>query len=124
MYTRMSLLYPIAVLWVSGILLIARPSVVFSLLGSTLLPQTELANLLGMLFLGLGALVSLVYYYKVTVIYKWTIAIRAVFVALTLGFFLIHQDPFFLSLLAIIVIGVLLTVLGQWKDGKQKVQHS
>lgn len=119
-HTRLSLLYPIIVLFVSGLLLIFRPGLVFSLLLSNVEYPEELANLLGMMFLGLGTLVALIFKYRTEVFYKWTIVIRTFFCVSTVVLFLIYKNPFFIALLFIILFGILLTILGLVKDQRIK----
>lgn len=118
--TRLSLLYPIVVLLVSGTLLLVRPGLVFSLLQSNTTYPPELGNLLGMMFLGLGSLVTLVFRYKVEEIYTWTIGIRLFFSACAIILYFIYNNPFFIALLFIILIGILVTVLGLVKDQRLK----
>ncbi len=119
-HTRLSLLYPITVLLVSGLLLLSRPGLVFSLLQSNTAYPPELGNLLGMMFLGLGSLVALVFRYKFEELYTWTIAIRVFFSLYTIVLYLTYKNPFFIALLFIILIGILITVLGLVKDQRLK----
>ncbi len=117
-YTRLSLLYPVAILLVSGLLLLIRPGLVFSILQSSKQYPSDIANLLGMMFLGLGALVALIYKYKAEKIYHWTVGIRGFFGLCSIGLYYKYQNLFFISLLLIILIGILLTTLGLYKDNK------
>ncbi len=119
-YTRLSLLYPIIVLLVSGLLLIIQPSLVFSILNSNTSYQPDIANLLGMMFIGLGTLITLVFWYRVQKIYKWTIPIRLFFSICSIVLFCIYQNPFFVMLLFIILIGILITIFGMVKDQELK----
>ncbi|WP_438425131.1 hypothetical protein [Aquimarina macrocephali] len=119
-YTRLSLLYPIVVLLVTGFLLLSRPGLVFSLMQSNTTYPSELANLLGMIFLGFGFLMILIYKYQVQKIYKWTIVIRIFFSLCSIGLYYVYQNPLFIALLFIILIGVLITILGLVKDQEIK----
>ncbi|MDY8134362.1 hypothetical protein [Aquimarina sp. 2201CG5-10] len=119
-YTRLSLLYSITVLFVSGLLLLSWPNLVFSTLWSNTSFPPQLSNLLGVIFLGLGSMVGLIFYYKVEKIYRWTIFIRIFFSLCTIGFYYKYQNPFFIAFLFIILIGVLITVLGLVKDQEIK----
>lgn len=121
-FTRLSLLYPITVLWISGSLLLFMPRLVFSLLGSNVSYEIAMGNLLGMMFLGLGSLVTLVYRYELKNIYRWTIWIRVFFCLCCLGFYFVHKNPFFLSLFGIILVGAMLTLVGYLKDKPLKQQ--
>ncbi len=119
-HTRLSLLHTIVVLLVSGSLLLIRPGLVFSTLQSNAIYPPELGNLLGIMFLGLGSLVALVFRYKFEELYKWTIAIRAFFSLYAMVLYLTYKNPFFIALLFIILIGILITVLGLVKDQRLK----
>ncbi len=118
--TRLSLLYPIVVLLVSGSLLLIRPGLVFSTLQSNVTYPPELGNLLGVMFLGLGSLVALVFRYKFEELYTWTIAIRLFFSLCAITLYFIYNNPFFMALLFIILIGILITILGLVKDQRLK----
>ncbi len=117
-YTRLSLLYSIAVLWISGLLLLIKPSLVFSFLNSSITYPLELTNVLGILFIVIGSFTTLIFKYKVEKIYKWTILIRIFFSLCSLGLYFVYQNSFFVTLLFIILIGVLITVFGLVKDQK------
>ncbi len=117
-YTKLSLLYPIFILITSGLALLSFPHVVFQWLGSNSIPESQWAHLLGMMFLGLGWLVSLVYYYAVFHIFRWTLYIRTMFVVVAIILFITAKNPFFLTLAGIIMMGMVLTLLGLWKDKK------
>ncbi len=119
-HTRLSLLYSIAVLWISGLLLLVKPSLVFSFLNSSTTYPLELANLLGVLFLIIGSFITLIFKYKIEKIYKWTILIRIFFSLCSLGLYFVYHNSFFVTLLFMILIGVLITVLGLVKDQEIK----
>ncbi len=119
-YTRLSLLYPITILLVSGLLLLLRPDLVFFLLQSNVKYPSEMGNLLGMMFWGLGFLIVLVFKFQVEKIYTWTIAIRTFFSLSSIVLYLIYRNPFFIALLVIILIGILITILGLFLDQRIK----
>ncbi len=118
-YTRRSLVYPITVLMVTGILLIGIPNLVFSLLGSNMTYPPEIANLLGMFTIGLGTLVALIYRYKIRQLYMWTLFIRLFFVSVLVYLYLKYSNPFFLTVLGVLILGMFLTILGVFIDKKQ-----
>ncbi len=119
-YTRLSLLYPIVVLLVSGLILLIQPSLVFSILKSNTTYRPEIANLLGMMFIGLGIIILLIFWHKAQNIYKWTIPVRIFFCICSIGFYFLYQNPFFIMLLFIILIGIFITILGVVKDQRLK----
>ncbi len=114
--TRWSLLYPITVLLSSGLLLIIVPQWVPTLLLSTAEYGTVFPRMLGIMFIGLGSLVSLVVWYQVEVIYFKTVWIRLFFWMGFAGMYVSTEDRMFLTLLGILSGGIVLTLWTAWQD--------
>ncbi len=117
--TNLSLIYVATYLLAAGIPLILAPRVALQLLFSNGAYGDILPRLVGVLLVGLGILVVQIIRYRITSLYRTTLAVRAVF---CLGFVLLYVmsgDPLFLVLLAVVGVGMLGTSISYALDRRQ-----
>jgi hypothetical protein len=120
--TNLSLIYVATYLLVAGVLLVYAPRRALQLLLSTGAYGDILPRLVGFLLVGLGILVVQIIRYRITALYRTTLAVRGVF---CLGFVMLYsmsRDPLFLVLLAVVGVGMLATGLSFTLD-KRKGEH-
>lgn len=108
---RKSLLYPIAVLSLSGLSLLILPELTVELLGSDRPYPPELLRLLAMFILGLASFVSLTYQFKAAPFYMFTVIIRLGFALVLSILYLFYSNPLFLVILVVLLLGLSLTLL-------------
>ena len=107
--THLSLYYLAGYLLPAGTLLLLVPDVATKLLLSNRTYDDAPFRLAGILLIGLGILVVQMIRYRLEVLYPTTILIRLGISATLIGLYLRTSDPFFLVVLAVVVIGIGLT---------------
>ena len=107
--THLSLYYLAGYLLPAGTLLLLVPDVATKLLLSNRSYDDAPFRLAGVALIGLGILVVQMIRYRLEVLYQTTIVIRLLISATLIGLYLRTSDPFFLVVLAVVVIGILLT---------------
>jgi uncharacterized protein YjeT (DUF2065 family) len=107
--THLSLYYLAGYLIPAGTLLLLVPDVATKLLLSNRTYDDAPFRLAGILLIGLGILVVQMIRYRLEVLYPTTILIRLLISATLLTLYVRTSDPFFLVVLAIVVIGIALT---------------
>jgi thiol:disulfide interchange protein len=107
--TRLSLFYLAGYLTVAGLALLLVPSFALKLLQSNGDYGDVFPRLAGMLLLGLAILVTQIIRHRVEVLYPTTLVVRLFFLVVFAYLFLSSDDPFFLVVFGIVLLGVLLT---------------
>jgi uncharacterized protein YjeT (DUF2065 family) len=114
--THLSLYYLAGYLIPAGTLLLFVPDVATKLLLSNRTYDDAPFRLAGILLIGLGILVVQMIRYRLEVLYPTTIVIRLLISATLIGLFLRTSDPFFLVILAVVVVGIALTAMSYVLD--------
>lgn len=117
--THLSLYYLTTYLIASGIMLITVPDLALKLLFSNGRYGDVIPRLTGVIALALGLVVLQIVRLRVEVLYTTLLGVRAVLVLLLIGLYFYSRDPFFLSLTAVVGIGIILTAVGYYLDRQQ-----
>lgn len=107
--TRLSLFYLAGYLTFAGAALLLVPSFALKLLLSNGDYGEVFPRLAGMLLLGLAILVTQIIRHRVEVLYATTLVVRLFFLVVFAYLFLSSDDPFFLVVFGIVLLGVILT---------------
>jgi uncharacterized protein YjeT (DUF2065 family) len=107
--TRLSLYYLASYLWLGGIGLLLAPRLAANLLLSNTDYSAVMLQALGMFMIGLGFIVVQIIRQRIGALYPTTLIVRLFFCACLLYFFFATQNPLFLVLFGIVVLGVLIT---------------
>lgn len=118
--TRLSLYYTATYLLFGGFGLLLTPDLTMVLLLSNINYHTIIIRVVGMLFVGLGFLVVQFIRKDVSVMYPSTVLICGVYSVCLVTFYLMTLNPFFLTLLVIILIGIVLTSWSLLADRREK----
>lgn len=114
--THLSLYYLTAYLLGSGVALITVPDFALKMLFSNGNYGDVMPRLTGVIALALGILVLQIVRYHVEVLYTTLLGMRLVLVTVLAGLYFYSRDPFFISLIAIVGLGIVLTAVGFWLD--------
>ncbi len=114
--TRLSLFYLIGYLIPSGLALLLLPQLTLKLLFSNGDYGDVMPRLVGVFALVLGILVFQIVRYRVEALYITILAARGGILVVLLGLLLYSHDPVFISLMAVIGLGVVLTSVSYWLD--------
>jgi hypothetical protein len=118
--THLSLLYLAGYLLPAGLLLLLVPEFATKLLLSNRTYDYAPFRLAGVLLIVIGILIVQIIRYRLEVLYPTTLVARAL-ISLTLAWlYLQTSDPFFLVILAIVLIGVALTLSSYLADRREK----
>jgi hypothetical protein len=107
--TNLSLYYLAGYLIPAGALLLLVPEFATKLLLSNRTYDYAPFRLVGILLIGLGILVVQIIRYRLQVLYPMTVVVRLMISATLMGLYAQTSDPFFLVVLAVVVIGIVLT---------------
>ena len=107
--TRLSLFYLAAYLWLGGIGLLIAPQFSANLLFSNTDYAPVMLQSLGMFMLGLGIVVVQIIRLRIKTLYPTTLVVRLFFCTCLMGFYILTDNPFFIVLFGIVVLGVLIT---------------
>ena len=105
----MSLYYLAAYLLGAGIALIFAPSAALRLLFASGQYGDVMPRLLGVVLLALGIVIVQIIRHQLEVLYTTTLIVRTLIVAVLAGLLIYSHDPLFISLLAVVGFGMLLT---------------
>lgn len=108
--TNLSLYYLAGYLIPAGALLLFVPEFATKLLLSNRTYDYAPFRLVGVLLIGLGILVVQIIRYRLQVLYPTTVLVRLLISATLIGLYAQTSDPFFLVVLAVVVVGIVLTV--------------
>ncbi len=120
--THLSLYYLAGYLLPAGTLLLFVPDVATKLLLSNRTYDDAPFRLAGVLLIGLGILVVQMIRHRLEVLYPTTIVVRLLIGATLIWLFLRTNDPFFLVVLAVVVIGIGLTAMSFILDRRRVVR--
>ena len=107
--TRLSLCYLAGYLWIGGVGLLLAPRFSANLLLSNTEYPAIMLQALGMFMVGIGILVVQIIRFRLDILYPTTLLVRTFFCTCLLFFYLVTQNPFFMVLFGIVVLGLLLT---------------
>jgi len=107
--TRFSLTYLATYLLIGGVGLLLAPKDALSLLLATGDYGRIFPQIVGMFMIGLGVVVVQIIRFDIAVLYATTLALRAFFLVCLVGFYFATVDPLFLTLIAIVGFGFILT---------------
>jgi hypothetical protein len=114
--TRLSLYYLLAYLITAGFGFLLIPQVMFELLLSNGDYGDIFPRVAGMLILALTLLVFQIMRLKIESLYVTTVAVRLMILACLVWLYLQSRDPFFIIVIAIVSLGVMLTISGYYMD--------
>jgi hypothetical protein len=118
-WTRLSFFYLCGYLTFGGVGLLAAPSTVLPLMFSNGHYGEVMPRMVGGMMLALAIIVLQIIRLRAEVLYTTTLLVRAFLCALLIGFYVAFRDPFFLVILAIVLVGVCLTVTGIVTDRRK-----
>jgi hypothetical protein len=107
--THLSLYYLAGYLLPAGALLLLVPEFATKLLLSNQTYDYAPFRLVGVLLIGLGLIIVQIIRYRLEVLYPTTLVVRLLISATLIALYAQTSDPFFLVVLAIVVIGIVLT---------------
>jgi hypothetical protein len=107
--TNLSLYYLAGYLIPAGALLLLAPEFATKLLLSNRTYDYAPFRLVGILLIGLGILVVQIIRYRLQVLYPTTVVVRLLISATLIALYAQTSDPFFLVVLAVVVVGIVLT---------------
>jgi len=107
--TNLSLYYLAGYLIPAGALLLLVPEFATNFLLSNRTYDYAPFRLVGILLIGLGILVVQIIRYRLQVLYPTTVVVRLLISATLMALYLQTSDPFFLVVLAVVVVGIVLT---------------
>lgn len=122
--TWLSLFYETGYLLVAGVFLLAAPDAAFKLLFSNTSYGDVLPRLMGTVLLSIGIVFVQIVRMHIEQLYTTTIVVRVPLMAVNLWLFTYSGNPLFLTLFAIITLGVVLTITGYVLDRRGKVNDS
>jgi uncharacterized protein YjeT (DUF2065 family) len=109
MRTRLCLWYVAGYLFFSGLALLIAPAASLRLMQSTADYGEIMPRWVGMMSLALGALIGQTVRHRLTVLYPLGFFMPAAMLAGLVGLYKLSADPLFLTLLAVVGVGVALT---------------
>jgi hypothetical protein len=107
--THLSLYYLAGYLLPAGALLLFVPEFVTKLLLSNRTYDYAPFRLVGVLLIALGILIAQIIRHRLDVLYPTTLIVRLLISATLIWLYAQTSDPFFLVVLAVVVIGIVLT---------------
>ncbi|HTI30209.1 MAG TPA: hypothetical protein VL687_07620 [Methylomirabilota bacterium] len=107
--TRLSLFYLAGYLTFAGLALLLVPTFALQLLFSNRDYGEVFPRLAGMLLLGLAILITQIIRHRIEVLYPTTLVVRLFFLVVLAILFLSSDDPFFLVVFGIVLLGVVFT---------------
>ncbi len=118
-YTRASLLYLASYLGLTGLGFLFAPQTALRLLGAAGNYDTPFVQFVGAFMIALSIIVARIIQHDLSVLHQTTVGIRLFFIAVILWLYASTRDPLFLVVLAVVSLGVALTVAGLLIDRKR-----
>lgn len=115
-FKRLSLFYLIGYLVGGGVMLLAAPALALLMLGTRLDYGPVMPRVVGALMVALGCIVTQVLRLGIHNLYATLVVVRLGLCTTWLVMFIAFHDALFLSLLAVVGTGVVLTVAGMVAD--------
>lgn len=114
--TRLSLFYLAGYLLPTGLALTLTPELTLKLLQAKGGYGDVMPRFVGVMLLALGIIVSYMIYVRAEAMYAGTLLARVVILAGLIGLYARTQDPFFVVVLAVVVVGFVLTLSAYFTD--------
>ena len=118
--TRYSLFYLAGYLLPSGLACFAAPQLALDLLLANGSYPDPIVRTLGVLLFALGVLITEIIRHRVEALYPATLVVRAIILSALASLYLAYRDPFFLSLIAVVGFGFVLTATCFWLDRRSR----
>lgn len=109
-WTRLSLLYVIFYLILSGLGFFLVPAFALKMFFSTGQYDTTFIRITGAFLIVLSAIIIQIFRYKIEILYSTLIAVRIFLLMVWLGLYLIVGDPMFLASLIMVGLGEILSI--------------
>lgn len=117
--TRFSMFYLAGYMLASGLMLLIAPDFAFKLLWSNGDYGDIFPRVTGMLLIGWGIAIAQVIRLRLSSFYFTTLIVRSFFFVCLFSFYMLTYDPFFLTLLVVVGIGMILTATSYIRDQQQ-----
>ena len=114
--TRLSLLYVVFYLVMTGLALLVAPMDALHLLGSTGHYEPVMTRGVGVFMVALSIVVLQIVRHRVDALYPTTLGVRVFFLASFAGLYAQTRDPLFLVILGVVGLGFVLTALAYVAD--------
>ena len=121
-WTRLSFYYLITYLSLGGLGFLIDPERTLRLLAGESASPWLIVRLLGMMMIGLAIIVFEIAGRRVEPMYRTTLLVRAVFLAIMVGLYIAYSEPMVLVLLGIVGLGVALTIAGWCSDRRARAR--
>jgi hypothetical protein len=108
--TRLSLYYLVTYLFVTGVGLLFAPQLSLKLLLSTGHYENAFVQFTGAFMIALSMVVAQIIRHGVEVLYPTTLFVRTFFIVVIVALYYQTNDPLFLVVLAVVAVGVVLTI--------------
>lgn len=109
MRTRLCLCYVAAYLFITGLAFLVAPTASLALMRSTIDYGEVMPRWVAMMSLALGTLIAQTVHHRLTVLYPLGFFMPAAMLAGFVGLYRLSGDPLFLTVLAVVGVGVVLT---------------
>lgn len=121
-WTRRSFAYLIGYLALGGAAMLIAPDVSFRLLGAARDYPLPMIRLVGAFLIALAVIVIQIARLRIEALYATTLVVRLPIVCVTIGLYIASRDPVFLSLAAIVGLGMALTSAGVLLDRLERLR--
>jgi hypothetical protein len=108
--TRLSLYYLATYLFITGVGLLFAPQFSLKLLFSNGHYENTFVEFTGAFMIALSIVVSQIIRHSVVALYPTTLLVRTFFIVVIVALYLQTHDPLFLAVLAVVALGVVLTL--------------
>ena len=109
---RLSLYYVLTYLTLSGVGLVVAPGLVQRLLFASVIYDAPPMRFAGLFILGLAAIVAQVIRRRIDGLYPTLVGVRVLFCTAYVALFVATHNPFFLSVLAVVGLGLIMSTVG------------
>ena len=120
-WTRLSLFYLATYLLGAGVALIVVPSLALTLLFARGHYGDVMPRLLGVVLLALGIVIVQIIRHRLEVLYTTTLLVRVFIMLVLAGLLTYSGDPLFISLMAVVGLGMVLTGTSYLSERRTKV---
>jgi hypothetical protein len=111
-WKRLSLVYLAGYLLLTGVAFLFAPGTSVRLLGSNATYQPVFVQFVGAFMIAVGAIVTQIIRFHLAQLYVTTVLVRCFFIVVILWLYHESADPLFLVILAVVTLGVCLTLTG------------
>jgi hypothetical protein len=117
-FSRLSLYYLFSYLLLTGVAFLVAPHWSTQLLMARQVYSEPFVQFVGAFMIALGILVVQIVRHRLEVLYPTTLFVRAFFIVVIVYLYIQTRDPLFLTILAVVSLGVALTTIGLLRDRK------